>query len=54
MLNFSGDGRDKSMVVSMELNGIMYQGVLFAQADGKNNAASTNNNEIKTSRSLVS
>lgn len=31
----SGDGRgefDNSMVVSMEINGIMYQGVLFAQA----------------------
>ena len=30
----SGDGRsevDNSLVVSMEINGIMYQGVLFAQ-----------------------
>ncbi|MPC10505.1 hypothetical protein E2C01_003143 [Portunus trituberculatus] len=27
-----GRGQDQSMVVSMEVNGIMYQGVLFAQA----------------------
>jgi hypothetical protein len=31
---FSGDTRtnDNSLVVSMEINGIVYQGVLFAQA----------------------
>ena len=33
-INSRGDGRgvDTSLVVSMEINGIMYQGVLFAQA----------------------
>lgn len=37
-INSRGDGRgvDTSLVVSMEINGIMYQGVLFAQ-----NAATT-------------
>lgn len=33
ILSFSDDGRteiDNSLVVSMEINGIMYQGVLFA------------------------
>jgi len=31
----AGDGRagmDNSLVVSMEINGVMYQGVLFAQS----------------------
>ncbi|XP_078049117.1 retained isoform X1 [Augochlora pura] len=48
-----GDGRngDNSLVVSMELNGVMYQGVLFAQTD-RSNAAS--NNTAKASRSMVS
>ena len=34
-INSRGDGRgssDNSLVVSMEINGIMYQGVLFAQS----------------------
>ncbi|CAG7726729.1 unnamed protein product, partial [Allacma fusca] len=33
-INSRSDGRgvDTSLVVSMEINGIMYQGVLFAQA----------------------
>jgi hypothetical protein len=33
-LSFPGDTRtnDNSLVVSMEINGIVYQGVLFAQA----------------------
>ena len=37
LLCFPDDGRadfDNSLVVSMEINGIMYQGVLFAQAAG--------------------
>ncbi len=34
--SFVGDGRmelgaDNSLVISMEINGVMYQGVLFAQ-----------------------
>ncbi|XP_008214460.1 protein dead ringer isoform X2 [Nasonia vitripennis] len=51
-----GDGRDNSLVVSMELNGVMYQGVLFAQTDGRASvSASTNNNETKAStRNVVS
>ena len=34
MKTIAGDGRttDSSLVVSMEINGIVYQGVLFAQA----------------------
>lgn len=34
IFNSTGDGRasDNSLVVSMEINGIVYQGVLFAQA----------------------
>ncbi|XP_061927538.1 protein dead ringer isoform X5 [Apis cerana] len=52
-----GDGRngDNSLVVSMELNGVMYQGVLFAQSDSRSTSstASTNNN-AKPSRSVVS
>ncbi|KAK0088059.1 hypothetical protein PV325_013247 [Microctonus aethiopoides] len=41
-----GDNKtgDNSLVVSMELNGVMYQGVLFAQADNKSRANATNNN----------
>ncbi|XP_076236263.1 retained [Calliopsis andreniformis] len=54
-----GDGRngDNSLVVSMELNGVMYQGVLFAQTDSRttnSTAASNNNNSTKASRSVVS
>ncbi|XP_058804149.1 protein dead ringer isoform X2 [Phymastichus coffea] len=45
-----GDGRDNSMVVSMEINGVMYQGVLFAQAEA---GASGNNSESKTSSRQV-
>lgn len=50
-----GDGRngDNSLVVSMELNGVMYQGVLFAQTDGRNTTTATNNN-TKAARSIVS
>ncbi|XP_033222024.1 protein dead ringer-like isoform X2 [Belonocnema kinseyi] len=50
-----GDGRngDNSLVVSIELNGVMYQGVLFAQTASRNmTPASTNS--TKTPRSLVS
>ncbi|KAK0161879.1 hypothetical protein PV327_008283 [Microctonus hyperodae] len=41
-----GDNKtgDNSLVVSMELNGVMYQGVLFAQGDNKSRANATNNN----------
>ncbi|CAK9819617.1 Protein dead ringer [Anthophora plagiata] len=58
-----GDGRngDNSLVVSMELNGVMYQGVLFAQSDSRtatSTASSNNNNNsnsnAKASRSVVS
>ncbi|XP_043796773.1 protein dead ringer isoform X2 [Apis laboriosa] len=53
-----GDGRngDNSLVVSMELNGVMYQGVLFAQSDSRSTSstASTNNNNAKPSRGVVS
>nr|XP_033341868.1 protein dead ringer-like isoform X1 [Megalopta genalis] len=49
-----GDGRngDNSLVVSMELNGVMYQGVLFAQTDSRSTAAT--NSTAKASRSIVS
>lgn len=38
---FSGDSRsgDNSLVVSMELNGVTYQGVLFAQTPTNSRAA---------------
>lgn len=54
-----GDGRngDNSLVVSMELNGVMYQGVLFAQSDSRSTsstASTNNNNNAKPSRSVVS
>ncbi|KAK1131027.1 hypothetical protein K0M31_017330 [Melipona bicolor] len=53
-----GDGRngDNSLVVSVELNGIIYQGVLFAQTDTKagNNAATCSSSNSKSSRSIVS
>ncbi|XP_043253129.1 protein dead ringer-like isoform X3 [Colletes gigas] len=54
-----GDGRngDNSLVVSMELNGVMYQGVLFAQNDSRTTASTTtnnNNSSTKASRSIVS
>ncbi|XP_044589675.1 protein dead ringer isoform X6 [Cotesia glomerata] len=50
-----GDGRngDNSLAVSMEINGMMYQGVLYAQSDNNNKSISMNNNNNKT-RSLVS
>lgn len=59
----TGDGRngDNSLVVSMELNGVMYQGVLFAQSDSRTTAStaatnnsSSSNNHSKASRSVVS
>ncbi|XP_071862543.1 retained isoform X3 [Bombus fervidus] len=53
-----GDGRngDNSLVVSMELNGVMYQGVLFAQSDSRttNNTPTCSSNNSKPSRSVVS
>nr|XP_034196672.1 AT-rich interactive domain-containing protein 3C-like isoform X2 [Osmia lignaria] len=58
-----GDGRngDNSLVVSMELNGVMYQGVLFAQSDSRTTAStaatnnsSNSNSHSKASRSVVS
>ncbi|OAD62519.1 Protein dead ringer [Eufriesea mexicana] len=53
-----GDGRngDNSLVVSMELNGVMYQGVLFAQSDSRtaSSTATSNSNNAKPSRSMVS
>lgn len=57
--DFPGDGRngDNSLVVSMELNGVMYQGVLFAQSDSRSTsstASTNNNNNAKPSRSVVS
>ncbi|XP_043525817.1 protein dead ringer [Frieseomelitta varia] len=50
-----GDGRngDNSLVVSMELNGIMYQGVLFAQHETKT-ATCSNSSNSKPSRSVIS
>ncbi|XP_011300645.1 AT-rich interactive domain-containing protein 3C isoform X2 [Fopius arisanus] len=49
-----GDGRngDNSLVVSMELNGVMYEGVLFAQSHNTN--ANATNNNTKAARSIVS
>lgn len=47
----SGNG-DNSLSVSVELNGITYQGVLFAQADSQNATNTTNNNNKP--RSMVS
>lgn len=53
-----GDGRngDNSLVVSMELNGVMYQGVLFAQNDSRtaNSTPTCSNSNSKPSRSVVS
>ncbi|XP_076276234.1 retained isoform X2 [Lasioglossum baleicum] len=51
-----GDGRngDNSLVVSMELNGVMYQGVLFAQTDSRTTSSTASNNTAKASRSMVS
>ncbi|XP_012286449.1 protein dead ringer isoform X2 [Orussus abietinus] len=51
-----GDGRngDNSLVVSMELNGVMYEGVLFAQTDNSRSATSTTTNSTKTARGIVS
>ncbi|XP_060817803.1 protein dead ringer isoform X4 [Bombus pascuorum] len=52
-----GDGRngDNSLVVSMELNGVMYQGVLFAQNDSTttNDTSTCGSNNSKPSRSVV-
>ncbi|XP_015594703.1 protein dead ringer isoform X2 [Cephus cinctus] len=52
-----GDGRngDNSLVVSMELNGVMYQGVLFAQTESRNaTTTTTTSNSTKAPRSVVS
>ncbi|XP_043684083.1 protein dead ringer-like isoform X2 [Vespula pensylvanica] len=58
-----GDGKngENSLVVSVELNGVTYQGVLFAQTDSKNATSSssssttlTHNENGKTSRSIAS
>ncbi|KAK2579472.1 hypothetical protein KPH14_010786 [Odynerus spinipes] len=52
-----GDGKngDNSLVVSVELNGVIYQGVLFAQTDARNASTTTTANETtKTPRSIVS
>ncbi|XP_066590471.1 AT-rich interactive domain-containing protein 3C isoform X2 [Prorops nasuta] len=56
-----GDGKngDNSLVVSMELNGVMYHGVLFAQTDkdGTKSSTSTTNSTATnstTKRSIVS
>ena len=51
---FSGESGDRSLVVSLEINSIMYQGVLFAQPTsthlrGKqapNSSANTNSNNL--------
>ncbi|XP_043475748.1 protein dead ringer-like isoform X2 [Leptopilina heterotoma] len=50
-----GDGRngDNSLVVSIELNGTMYQGVLFAQSASKDLTTPTSNS-AKTPRTIVS
>ncbi|XP_017878224.1 protein dead ringer isoform X2 [Ceratina calcarata] len=51
-----GDGRngDNSLVVSMELNGIMYQGVLFAQSENGTANSTSGSSNAKASRSIVS
>ncbi|XP_051170370.1 protein dead ringer isoform X3 [Leptopilina boulardi] len=51
-----GDGRngDNSLVVSIELNGTMYQGVLFAQTASKDLTTTPTSNSAKTPRSIVS
>ncbi|KOX70952.1 Protein dead ringer [Melipona quadrifasciata] len=51
-----GDGRngDNSLVVSVELNGIIYQGVLFAQTDTKAGSSAATCSNSKSSRSIVS
>ena len=50
-----GDGRDNSLVLSMELNGVVYEGVLFAQTDGRNGNAPINNSEVKApSHNIIS
>ncbi|XP_057341862.1 protein dead ringer isoform X6 [Microplitis mediator] len=52
-----GDGRngDNSLAVSMEINGMMYQGVLYAQSDNNNKTSiSISNNNNNKTRSLVS
>ncbi|XP_008552877.1 AT-rich interactive domain-containing protein 3C isoform X7 [Microplitis demolitor] len=52
-----GDGRngDNSLAVSMEINGMMYQGVLYAQSDNNNKSSiSISNNNNNKTRSLVS
>jgi len=46
-----GESGDRSLVVSLEINSIMYQGVLFAQPTSRgkqapNNSANTNSNNI--------
>lgn len=56
LLYFPGDGRngDNSLVVSMELNGVMYQGVLFAQSDSRSTSSTASTANNKPSRSVVS
>ena len=48
-----GDGRtnDSSLVVSMEINGIVYQGVLFAQAGAAAAAAAAASSATSNSSS---
>ncbi|XP_046751550.1 protein dead ringer isoform X2 [Diprion similis] len=48
--NRGGDGRsgENSLVVSMELNGVMYQGVLFAQTDNTTHGATATNKTKET------
>ena len=49
-----GESGDRSLVVSLEINSIMYQGVLFAQPTSShlrekhtpNNSANTNSNNL--------
>ena len=54
-----GESGDSSMVVSLEINSVMYQGVLFAQPTAKvssssskdrNSSSSSSNKEHKISR----
>ncbi|XP_063980762.1 protein dead ringer-like isoform X5 [Diachasmimorpha longicaudata] len=50
----TGDGNngDNSLTVTMELNGVKYEGVLFAQSQGR--TPNSTNNNTKQTRSIVS
>ena len=49
-LTFSGEGGDSSLVVSLEINSVVYQGVLFAQPKSRSRSRERKENRISWMR----